>query len=495
MKDTQTTWLEQEISRKYHETASLFPLMQGADFEKLKADIVENGLLEAICVHPNGSIIDGRNRHRACIETETHPRFRTWDGQGSLVSFVVSMNLHRRHLTSSQMAVVALDIQKRLKEESKNDRKTAAKQAADERWTRERLGKELFQALRPHLKSQQQAHQEKIAGRRAKQQVYFIQDGNRVKIGVSVDPKQRLQELSTGNYGISLIGSCPGGIDLERELHHQFKEHNIGGEWYHLTEEVEHKINDLMRIVNLDKMHTEQATNTRKEAARIAGVSAGYVSDAKKLQQDAPDLLESVKDGELTIPQAKREFIKRTKIEAPPLPTDKYRVLYADPPWKYGNAGIIGETDHYGHTERHYPSMSIEELCTMGSDIKEMSESNAVLFLWVTSPLLEECFPVINAWGFKYKTSFVWDKIQHNYGHYNSVRHELLLICTRGSCTPDIPKLFDSVQSIEKSSKHSEKPEEFRDIIDTLYTYGKKIELFARKETGGWDTWGNESTG
>lgn len=214
--------------------------------------------------------------------------------------------------------------------------------------------------------------------------------------------------------------------------------------------------------------------------------------EIKKLQAEAPDLLEEVRKGGKTIPQAKRELVKRQRQESPPLPSDKYRILYADPPWKYSDSGIIGETDHYGHTARHYPSMTIKELCDMGEQIKDISEDNAVLFLWVTSPLLEECFDVIRKWGFTYKASFVWDKIRHNFGHYNSVRHEFLLICTKGSCTPDISTLIDSVQSIEKSNIHSEKPEAFRTIIDTLYTHGKRLELFARKEVDNWEAWGNE---
>jgi N6-adenosine-specific RNA methylase IME4 len=128
----------------------------------------------------------------------------------------------------------------------------------------------------------------------------------------------------------------------------------------------------------------------------------------------------------------------------------------------------------------------------MGDQIKAIVESDAVMFMWVTSPLLEECFPVIRAWGFKYKTSFVWDKVKHNFGHYNSVRHEMLLVCTRGSCTPDNSKLYDSVQTIERSDTHSEKPAEFRDIIDDLYPTGKRLELFARQSVNGWSGWGNE---
>ena len=169
-----------------------------------------------------------------------------------------------------------------------------------------------------------------------------------------------------------------------------------------------------------------------------------------------------------------------------PLPNDKYRVIYADPPWKYGNEGH----EQYGPAERHYPTMTIPDLCAL--DVQSIAADNAVLFMWVTSPLLSECWPIIKAWGFQYKASFVWDKIKHNYGHYNSVRHEFLLVCTRGSCTPDNDKLFDSVVSIERSGKHSEKPEQFREIIQALYPHGKRIELFARAKTDGWSIYGNE---
>ena len=110
----------------------------------------------------------------------------------------------------------------------------------------------------------------------------------------------------------------------------------------------------------------------------------------------------------------------------------------------------------------------------------------------MTSPLLDECWPVIESWGFEYKTSFVWDKVKHNVGHYNSVRHEFLLICTRGSCIPEGGKLFDSVVQVERTDKHSEKPQEFYDIIETLYPSGNRIELFARKDRHGWTSWGNE---
>jgi len=151
------------------------------------------------------------------------------------------------------------------------------------------------------------------------------------------------------------------------------------------------------------------------------------------------------------------------KLSTTLMPSGIYRIIYADPPWDYRDkcegGGIQSKP-----IEDHYPTMGIEELCEMELP---KTQQNAVLFLWVPSPKINEVFEVIEAWGFQYKTSFVWDKVKHNMGHYNSVRHEFLLICGKGKSTPDTKELFDSVQSIEKTRRHSEKPERFREIIDT----------------------------
>jgi len=174
------------------------------------------------------------------------------------------------------------------------------------------------------------------------------------------------------------------------------------------------------------------------------------------------------------------------------LPTDTYRVIYADPPWSYNDSQAV-KGDYgtgTGAANSHYPSMTLTELKAL--DINALANDDAVLFLWATCPLLVEALELVKAWGFKYKAQFVWNKTKHNMGHYNSVRHELLLVCTKGSCLPDANQLINSVQHIERT-KHSAKPEEFRTIIETLYL-GKKIELFRRGEAPeGWDVWGNEA--
>ena len=91
---------------EFHEVANIFPMMSAEEFESLKSDIQSNGLLEPIWQY-QGKIIDGRNRYRACLDVGVKPRFREWDGNGSLIAFVISLNLHRRHLSESQRGMIA----------------------------------------------------------------------------------------------------------------------------------------------------------------------------------------------------------------------------------------------------------------------------------------------------------------------------------------------------------------------------------------------------
>lgn len=94
---------------EFHSAASIFPMMEGRQFVDLATDIKANGLREPIVMH-EGKILDGRNRFRACVEAGVPPEFRQWDGEGDPIVFVVSLNLHRRHLSESQRATVAADI-------------------------------------------------------------------------------------------------------------------------------------------------------------------------------------------------------------------------------------------------------------------------------------------------------------------------------------------------------------------------------------------------
>jgi hypothetical protein len=92
---------------EFHPVAELFPLMSDDEFTRLCCDIAASGLREEIWTH-EGKIIDGRNRFKACGKAGVEPRFREYEGDpADLVTFVVSLNLHRRHLSESQRAMVA----------------------------------------------------------------------------------------------------------------------------------------------------------------------------------------------------------------------------------------------------------------------------------------------------------------------------------------------------------------------------------------------------
>ena len=224
----------------------------------------------------------------------------------------------------------------------------------------------------------------------------------------------------------------------------------------------------------------KESANARmvsKEAELVAEVIEEIKRDDKKVV--TPNAV-------VSLVRNKMRKIRVEETEQPDL-DGIYRVIYADPPWQY-NADFM---DKYGHAKSHYSTMSIEELCAL--PVADVRADDCVLFMWTTSPKLEQAFQVIKAWGFNYKTSFVWDKIKHNFGSYNSVRHEFLLVAGHGRSTPDFKELHDSVISIERSDKHSEKPEYFRELIDKLYPTGNRVELFARKKVEGWDTWGSEA--
>ncbi len=252
--------------------------------------------------------------------------------------------------------------------------------------------------------------------------------------------------------------------------------------------------------------------DTKKELAKVANVSHDTIAKVKKIEAVAtPEVKAQLSTGELSINQAYQEIKKEEKKELHIEKkkeyeqrietvtnnefkidifntTNKFRVIYADPAWSYNDKQ---DTPQLGGASKHYNTMTVNEICNL--PVNEISEKDSVLFLWVTSPLLEDAFAVIKSWGFKYKTSFVWDKVKHNMGHYNSVRHEFLLIATKGSCVPDNKKLYDSVQTIERNDNHSEKPIEFLDIIDDIYNYGNKLEMFCRNiKKEKWYGWGNE---
>lgn len=190
--------------------------------------------------------------------------------------------------------------------------------------------------------------------------------------------------------------------------------------------------------------------------------------------------------------------VENVNIQREELGIKRYKILYADPPWKY--AQDKKSKDFRAVTSEHYETMTTEDLCKL--PINKIADESSILFMWATFPTIKEAFKVMEAWGFKYKTvGFVWVKKNTKsntnawgMGFYTRSNAEVYLIgMSKKAMAKDLIKSHAVHQIIEaKRRKHSQKPEIVRDKIVELCGDLPRIELFARDKTEGWDIWGNE---
>jgi N6-adenosine-specific RNA methylase IME4 len=187
--------------------------------------------------------------------------------------------------------------------------------------------------------------------------------------------------------------------------------------------------------------------------------------------------------------QAERREERIAKVADPLNTVGRFPVIYADPPWQYDFISVDA-----WKVENHYPTMAIDEICAL--PVADIATEDAILFLWATAPKLADAMRVVTSWGFTYKTCAIWDKEWTGMGNYFRIQHELLLIATRGSIPP--PTTDNRPASIvqhKRSTTHSQKPDVFYDIIESMYPELPKVELFARSTREKWKSWGNQVEG
>ena len=171
----------------------------------------------------------------------------------------------------------------------------------------------------------------------------------------------------------------------------------------------------------------------------------------------------------------------------------KYNVIYADPPWTFKTFSDKGKDRS---PENHYNVMSLQDICNL--PVNKIANDNSVLLMWVVDPLLDKAFQVINAWGFKYKTvGFTWAKTNKKsmgfftgLGYWTRGNPEMCLLATKGKpkrISKSVPQLV-----VEQRREHSRKPDIMYNHIENLLE-GPYIELFARTQRSGWDSWGNQT--
>lgn len=221
-----------------------------------------------------------------------------------------------------------------------------------------------------------------------------------------------------------------------------------------------------------------------EKSRRRDNLSFAHHQDA--LGADDPDAVLDWAEENSATRQDLRAYIRdqRRQIKQETLPpVGEYSVIYADPPWQYEFS-----LSDSRQIENQYPTMPVGEIC----ELQPPAANDCVLFMWATSPKLIEALEVISAWGFEYKTNAVWDKQKIGMGYYFRQQHELLLVATKGS--PAMSDPSDRVSSVVSvmRGEHSEKPEVFYEVIESLYTHQPKIELFSRTPREGWAAWGNQ---
>ena len=180
-----------------------------------------------------------------------------------------------------------------------------------------------------------------------------------------------------------------------------------------------------------------------------------------------------------------------------------YGTITADPPWMYQkNPGSKGSgVGAQGIAEVQYPTMTTEDILAM--PVGSLAAEAAHLYLWTTVPkMFGGRFSDITAkdicegWGFEFKTMLTWVKPgSGGLGWYFRGQTEHVIFGTRGGPKAAIPPAIRQANVIQaKRGRHSEKPQEFFDLVERV-SPGPYLELFARTQQPGWDAWGNEMIG
>jgi N6-adenosine-specific RNA methylase IME4 len=173
----------------------------------------------------------------------------------------------------------------------------------------------------------------------------------------------------------------------------------------------------------------------------------------------------------------------------------KYKIIYADPPWKYDDRLNLQNEG----SAINYKVLDIKDLKEL--PIYKICDNDCILFLWVTMPMLKEGLSLIESWGFKYRTcAFCWIKLNpkshtifKGIGRWVMGNAELCLLAIKGKpkrIAKNIPQVIMSPRI-----KHSHKPIEVRDRIVNLMGDIARIELFATEKAKNWDSTGLEVDG
>lgn len=236
----------------------------------------------------------------------------------------------------------------------------------------------------------------------------------------------------------------------------------------------------LTRVNNLPFHHHRlAATLAPKQRSKVLSAAVENGWSASRLRSELANLPKASLRGPATIPIESGSRVCGLLDE---LASEKFGCIYADPPWQYGNQSTRASTD------KHYDTLTVDELCEW--PIADVAADDAHLHLWTTNSFLFDAKTVMDAWGFKYRSVFVWVKPQMGIGNYWRVSHEFLLLGIRGNAKRFNNRSLRSWAEFQRG-RHSSKPEQVRGFIESA-SHGPYLELFGRKPVGGWTVLGNQ---
>ncbi len=171
----------------------------------------------------------------------------------------------------------------------------------------------------------------------------------------------------------------------------------------------------------------------------------------------------------------------------------RYRTIVVDPPWQYERTGVTFEDADSGRFKGStvpYATMTLGEIADL--PVRSLAERDAHLYLWTTQKYLRDAYWICEAWGFTVSSILIWCKPARGWtvgGTYMSTT-EFVVFCRRGSLKA--LSRIDSQWFTWPRGAHSTKPEAFLDMVETV-SPAPRLELFARRQRLGWDTWGDEA--
>lgn len=160
----------------------------------------------------------------------------------------------------------------------------------------------------------------------------------------------------------------------------------------------------------------------------------------------------------------------------------RYGCIYADPPWAYSNKATRANVE-----DEYKSTMTVDEICQ--EPVAQLAADDCHLHLWTTNAFLFDAKRVMEAWGFEYKSCFVWVKPQMGIGNYWRVSHEFMLLGIRGK--PEFRRRDCMSWGQFDRTAHSKKPRDVRAIVESV-SPGPYLELYGRETVPNWMVYGNE---